>query len=445
VGPQTDPVISGRIKSSDGQDFSGFTIEFTNTTMRPPWRSGRIELSPEGSFLTNLEAEKGAENIFTIEVFDAQGNRQSVSPERITYLVDVGVRPSPIINSIGVAVMGNRFVRLLEKGMPLPARKRKKFCTGVDIRRGQPAPPIVIVAEGDNSRADRNKICVEILLPVDALARDLPAGTGVDVTVEMDESRLIRAKAYIDDLDQDLEAELDWTKYQQEANSAEGLRQEFNAQTKRHEEYKRKSGEMRVEKAEKLLLRIDADRIIPEIQSLLSAASDHDAAVTCRNRILDLARALDRVEDVLEWPGNVARANEDLSYWKKIIEDDYFKASTMEKSEFYRLEGEIRQLLEKDATSDADKLRDLQTALDDLGYSILLRSPAYWDSRFKNLEKRVNEMTNQQQAQAFLDQGYRARQRGDFEALKSAVLQLSSLLPRGATETKGPILIERGA
>jgi len=52
-------------------------------------------------------------------------------------------------NPIGVAVMGNKYIRLLKKGMPLPARKRKKFFTDVDNKKGQPAPPIVIVLEGE--------------------------------------------------------------------------------------------------------------------------------------------------------------------------------------------------------------------------------------------------------------------------------------------------------
>jgi molecular chaperone DnaK len=444
VGPETDPIVSGRIVNADGQTFAGYTIEFTNTTMRPSWRSGRIGLSPEGSFLTNLEAEKGPENLFTIELSDSHGNRRPASPDRLTYLVDVGVREQPVINSIGVALMGNKFFTLLKKGTSLPARnKRKKFITGVDIKRGQPVPPIVIIMEGDSRRADRNKTCVEIKLPPEAITRDLPAGSEVEVTVEMDESRYIRAKALVCEMDQEFEAELDWTSYQQEANNPAGLRREFEAQTKRLKEARQKAREMDVDKAEKLLLKIDADRIISEIENLLGSATDNDAAITCRNRILDLTRSLDRVEDILEWPGQVEQARKEVNYWKGIIDDDYFKASTVEKSEFRKFESDIRRLLENDTPSEADKLKDLLAALDDLGYSILVRSPAYWVNRFKYLEKQVEAMTNPQQAQAFLDQGRRAMKANDFESLQSAVRQLSALLPRNLAETQGPILIER--
>jgi len=75
--------------------------------------------------------------------------------------------------------MGNKYIRLLKKGMPLPARKRKKFFTDVDNKKGQPAPPIAIVLEGDSNRADRNKTVVEILLPPECPANSVARVLGV--------------------------------------------------------------------------------------------------------------------------------------------------------------------------------------------------------------------------------------------------------------------------
>ena len=442
VGPETDPIVSGRIIASNGEDFSAFTIEFTNTTMRPPWRSGRVGLSPEGSFLTNLEAEKGPENEFSIEVFDSHGNRRPIQPQRITYLVDVGVKEQPVINPIGVAVAGNKFITLLAKGMPLPARKRKKFLTVIDIKKGQ-LIPIVTILEGDQKRADRNKLVVEIGLPQNALIRDLPAGSEVDVTIEMDESRQVRAKAVITEIDQEFEAELDWNNYQREASSPAGLRQEFDTQTKRLEQFRQKAKDMQVKKAQNLLLKIDADRILPEIQSLLKSEGDHDAAITCRNRILDLTRSLDQIEDVLDWPAQISQANEDLALWKKIIEADYFEASHSEKSEFRRLEADVRRLIDNEGAAEVDQLKDSMAAVDDLGWSVQLRKPAWWVRRLEYLSTRMGDMNNRQQAQAFVDQGLRAQNTGDFESLKSAVRQLGAMLPPGSDKSQGPVLTER--
>jgi molecular chaperone DnaK len=469
VGPESDPVISGNIASSGGisqenlptvaiipnaggsgaearQDsYAGWTIDFTNITMRPPWSTGRIGLSPDGAFLISLEAEKGVENVFEIKVFDRQGNRRASVPERITYLIAVTVGEQPLINSIGVAEVGNRFKRMLAKGSPLPARsKRQKFMTVVDIKKGEHDTPIVVVSEGDNERADRNQSVLQVSLNAAHLTRDLPAGSEMEVVIEVDESRIVRAKVYIEHLDLEVENTVDWTLYRAATLSPAGLTKEFEVQRKRLEAARQKAKEMTVDKAQKLLLKIDAERIVPEIERELLSAADHQVATGCNGRILDLARQLDAVEDALEWPAQVKQGRTDLDFWKKILEDAYFKATPEEKAEHVRLDREIRAVIQADDGQDIDKLKDLCGALDDVGFAVLRRSPAWWHSRLENLEKRMSDMTDQSQAQAYAAQGHRAMNQNDLDSLKSAVRQLQGLLPRGtAAESKGPIITSR--
>ncbi|MGC8989099.1 MAG: Hsp70 family protein, partial [Verrucomicrobiia bacterium] len=108
IGPDIEPLVSGQVVSASDEDMSKFTIEFVNKDASPPWRSGRIGLSPEGRFMATLWAEKGRQNTFIIELLDSAGRRQTVKPESFPYTVGGGVVSNqPLIHSIGVALADN--------------------------------------------------------------------------------------------------------------------------------------------------------------------------------------------------------------------------------------------------------------------------------------------------------------------------------------------------
>ena len=58
VGSDPEPMVGGQVSSPDDRGLEGFTIEFVNNVIRPPWRSSKIGLSPEGKFTATLFAEK---------------------------------------------------------------------------------------------------------------------------------------------------------------------------------------------------------------------------------------------------------------------------------------------------------------------------------------------------------------------------------------------------
>ncbi|MCL4523604.1 MAG: hypothetical protein M1453_12625 [Acidobacteria bacterium] len=103
---------------------------------RPAWRSGKIGLAPNGTFITNLWAEKGRANTFLIEVCDAQGTRCETVPDRLNYTVGMAITDPPMIHSVGVALATGEMLKFCEKGVPLPSRRREVLRTAVDVRRG---------------------------------------------------------------------------------------------------------------------------------------------------------------------------------------------------------------------------------------------------------------------------------------------------------------------
>ena len=208
IGPDIEPPIGGRVQCDHGRSLAGHTIEFINTTARTPWRSGRLGLANNGSFLTSLWAEKGPANVFCIELCAANGTKHETVPDRFPYTVGVGTGDPILIHSVGVALANNETVVFLAKGTPLPGHERgESLRTVSNLVHGQPGQLLKIpVVEGEHfRRADRNRLVGVLEVSADRITRDLPAGSEIELTIDIDESRMVRVKAYVPLLDEEFE------------------------------------------------------------------------------------------------------------------------------------------------------------------------------------------------------------------------------------------------
>ena len=104
VGADTEPLVGGKVTAAGGQILSGYTVEFVNEGARPPWRSGKVGLSPEGTFMTALWAEKGRPNTYRIELCDSAGSARPCAPATFTYTVGLSITDPPLTLSLGIAL-----------------------------------------------------------------------------------------------------------------------------------------------------------------------------------------------------------------------------------------------------------------------------------------------------------------------------------------------------
>ncbi len=210
----------------------------------------------------------------------------------------------PLTHSIGVALPSGEMHVWLEKGTPLPVRKRIAHHTTVDVRRGQGGTLIRMpVVEGENrARADRNQLVGELVISADQIKQDVPAGSQVEITIEVDASRLVRTKAYIPALDEEYE---DVVRFDKVAANPERLRQDVDLEKARLDEMRIKANQTCDPGAQEALRRIDQERMVRDVEAALAKAhEDRDAADKCQKRLLDLRQAVDEVEDALGIPSS---------------------------------------------------------------------------------------------------------------------------------------------
>jgi molecular chaperone DnaK len=423
AGPDPEPPVSGTVTAPQGNPISGVTIEFVNPTARPPWRSGKLPLSPTGTFMTMVLAEKGKLNSFSIELCDAQGTRQACTPDNFAYTcINVG-NNQIIIHSLGVAKANNQTECLLEKGQAIPAKKRVSLKTALPARMGQPGAIFrVPIVEGERSRADRNRYVGSIELLGHQLKRDLPAGVDVEITMEVTEPGKIQTKAFIPFLDEEVDTLLELKKLQPDP---ETLRQEVEYERKRLAEVRSQAARTSEPKASRVLDQIDREDMEREIDTGLAAARvDPDAADKAQNRLLDLKVAVDEIQELLEWPNLLAETEKQLQQLRQLVQT---RGNPSQKQNFDSLETEVRKAM---AQRDPDLLKSRLADAGTIAAQVLLEDYQTLVAWFMLLQTMKAQMTDPAQADQWFAQGQRAINGNDKTALQTAVIQLHKLLPR---------------
>lgn len=423
IGADPEPVVGGRVHAPTEGSLQGYTIEFVNPTAKPSWRSGKIGLAPNGAFMTTLFAERGKANKFQIELNDPHGVSCPVSPDSLTYTVGVAPGAPPLIHSLGVALANNDVRWFIKKGAALPARQRSDLRTVVALRQGQAGDLVKVpVVEGQYQRADRNKLIGTLEIRADNLRRDIPAGSTVEVTLEVNESRLVKASAYIPLVDQEFEVELSLVGHTPDIAA---LKEDLEREKRRLEAARQKAESTGDESARRLLLqKVDGENMVENIEDSLEAASgDRDAADKAQNRLIDLKVAIDQVEDQLEWPSLVAEAENQLTNSRNVINE---VGDAEAKRRLTQLEGEMRQAIQ---AHDVDRLRQVMEEINNMTVQILVGRPEFWVGFFQHLQERRAYMRDRAQADALFAQGNQAIQNNDLARLQAAVRQLLALLP----------------
>jgi molecular chaperone DnaK len=420
VGLDSAPIVGGTVSGSAAQNFTGFVIELVNS--KTQWRSGKIPLRADGVFMTNLHAEKGERHTFLIELYDPTGRKQKIKPDNLTYTIGAVVEEQPLINSMGVALANNEYDKLFEKGRGLPLKATRDYRTVHSIRQGQTGELIKIpIIEGEHDLADRNRIIGYGIIEAKNIRRDLPAGTEVEVTLRMDESRIITLGVYVPLLDEEFSQKIDAGR---KTADVQFLQADFDSEMTRFRDAKAKAAATGAGSAESLVDEVEGSALLQEVKDSLAAAKgDADAAGKCEKRLLELKLKLDEAANALEWPALVAEAQDWLKYLSRVAEKHGTQQQIKRADELRAQIDEIIRDLK------ADRLRKRSEHVANLYFEIIMAQAGWWVYQFQEMEKQQDKMGDQSRAARLLDQGRDCLSRNNTAGLQNVVRQLWELLP----------------
>ncbi len=247
-------------------------------------------------------------------------------------------------------------------------------------------------------------------------------GSQIEVTIIMDESQAMRVQAFVPALDEDFEVSFD---LKTQHNSLEELRKQAQQQKVRLANAREKAQRMKAMKADAAVSRIDDEQLVDQVDSLMDAASqDQDALSQLDRRLRDLTAAVDDVEDSVEWPALLERAEGCRRDAEKLVKD---LGDASEKNRLRTLENDLKRAID---AGDPDLLRQCADELDGIWFQVADRQTAFHVGRFNRLVERLQSMRDPGQAEQLVAQGRRAINNDDVQALKAANRQLMSMLPR---------------
>lgn len=418
VTASTEPVVAGRLRASGTVDWTRYTVTFADPTARPPFRTGKIAVDAGGTFVADLRLTENATSTFTIELADATGSRQRLTPDtmEITHGLEFG--GAVLTHSLGIGQADRTFKPVLHRGARLPARNRATFRTTTGLRRTDTDAVVRIpIREGERRRADRNRhVAVVRIRPRDARI-DVPLGSDVEITFTVDESRRVSVVADVPLLRQQFEAEIDLADVP--APSVDDLESRLSELRVRRDTL----GDGGADAAAPALA--SAEEMVSRARGELDAArSDVGSAVACEQTMLDAHAALDDLEATAELPAKLDSLRVGLEACRELTARHGDAADRHELADLERAAGAVVQ-----DSATADKL--IHRAVE-LQVHLLRRSGGLEAAIFHAFRNDRALLRPQDRVDALLREGERAMAAGDRTALSAVNERLRRMWPQDA-------------
>ncbi len=378
----------------------------------------------KGKFFYSVNVEPNKQNIYWVYVFDHKGNPIKISSDSFIITHGLSVSGAPIPHSISIVVASRDFQanqivntcdKIFEKGSMLPLKKTLDvYKTSRKLKKGEDASLDIDVVEGESEIPDRNTYLCKLGVKGKDLPHDLPAGTPVELTVEMNESRELMVSAYIPLIDMTLNARYTM---KDEAVDVDEMSEDLEIQRRRAESTLE---ECSTEERKKI-----SDNLESVSEGIKNAKTDEDEKRKANKQLKDLKIILDKVEEDKAMPQLVKEYNQRIKDLIEIIEE---YADPKEKNDLNKQLENI-QADSKKAIKDEDKtlMIRINEQLEELRIRAINSNPSTWVHHFKQIVDNGN-FINEKEAQYYTSKGVRAIETGDVDELKRCVRQLSLLL-----------------
>lgn len=374
------------------------------------WTSGRMPVRNHSvEFSVTLRPK--SINEFSVRCQDASGLTVTVSPDRFSITHGLGMVIPVLSRALGVVVLDTAVPEtevVLPKGTALPASRRKDFRTRSAVRAGSDDRLNIHVVEGEHRRGDRNRLVGTIVLRGTSLRRDLPANADVEVTLQIDASRVFRADMFIPMLDQTV---------------TEVIEQKFSPLPV-VEDLLRRLGEVRSRARNLGVTDAEVISLVTETARDVEAAAggDGDSGERAQRRLQDVEATLDKVEEADDLP----RARAEFESACKACEHILELAQPAEQRQFHALRDEGADATRR---GDGGQLREKTDDVQSLAFRIVSRDPGFWSHLLDSMEAQAVASRDPSRLMQLVAAGRSALRTGDFNVVRQVAINIRSLMP----------------
>ena len=424
VTPDAEPFVVGRFLPEKGEEMPAKARLVRDDG---GFASEDLVVSSEGSFVVQVKLEKHRQNHFRLTAFSHAGREVELRTPELSIVQGVSIADPPLSRSVGVARANDTVEVYFDKGTPLPARKMTVLRTIRRVPAGGAEDALAIpVVQGELSKAHLNRLIGSLEIRGERLKHDLPAGSRIEVTLHLDRSGQLHARADLPEMGESFE---DVVHVLVPSASPEVLARELESAERRVAEVRRRG----FAEGDPALVRTmsGAAGLLAEARAGLAAAQggDADAAARVHRLLLDLNGSLEATESQLDWPFFEAETDQ-------AIEDHLsWIAALGSPAEQGICERALTSLEEARRVRDATAMDRQRKVLRTLASAAVSRDPraVFWEFDWY-LERQAPDATDPARAQTLLDQGRKAYDRGDATELRRINQLLDDLFPGTAEQ-----------
>ncbi|MFI6265268.1 Hsp70 family protein [Micromonospora sp. NPDC051006] len=419
----TTPTVAGRLHAPSPVDWTGYGIVLSNPDGQPPFRTGRIAVNAAGAFVAEVDIDAHRASRFTVELTDPSGVPHKVVPDSLSITHrDVEFGGARLTHSLGIQLADRAFAPLLRKGATLPARAREVFRTAGTLRRSDTDAVIRIpVVQGERSRADRNRqVGMLEIRPVD-LRIDLPAGTEVEVTFEVDASSLVTVVADVPLIQTQFDAEINLDDVR--APKPDDLVRTLGEVEGRVETLRQSHAAQTPDVRERLEQLSAEGTLTTAREQVRAAAVDIGAAATAEDRLREVQAQLDDIEDAADRPAMIRELRELLAELAELVARSGQPADRQEHAEL------DRRATEAIESGNSTRIKSETERVTAFLIELQRRQPGWSVQVFYWLCEQQSRMRPAGEATRLIQEGREALATNDERALDSVNSRLVRLLP----------------
>ena len=419
------PHVVGRLVDA-GPAAEGVVIKLVRGDGQ--WTSEAATVDGEGAFVVTVDLVARKPNVFRVEATTAAGAKIKVSPSTFTIVQGMTISDPPLSRTVGVALANNTVRVYFERGAPLPARRTFIQHTVESVAKGSTGSLLKIpIVQGELEQAHLCRLVGTLEIGGALVKASLPAGSPIELTLELDRGGHLSARALVPSLGQVFE---EVAHLLVPDATPESLTATLTAMRGRVKELR--SDALRRDATRVLGKLAFADATLSEIETDVAAArgGDADAGQKARRSLLEVDGMLEECEADKRWPEIDEEAKNAVAYASLLVA---------------RYGTPAEQQLLNEATLAVEKARagrqpvELQRQLRvvrNLRAAAFHRDPKAWERLFEAAASEADRATDIVKAQALVREGRKAAERGDTQALRPIVEKLWELLPATAQDRR---------
>jgi molecular chaperone DnaK len=409
------PDVMGRIL--DAKQFTPAQVQLIRDDGQ--WQSNAIDLDENAVFFCGVQLVVTKNNTFTIKVMDKNGQPIPVTPNTLSIVHGMTISDPPLSRSIGVALANGNRRSFIDRGTPLPAKRTFMQYSVETLAPGTGQQLNIPIVQGERDMARFCRKVGNLVISADQLSQQLPAGSPIEITIEVDRGGNLNASALIVDqkklitgVAEILTPSADPLVLQAGFNQVQGrlMHQQRDAFGRRDT-----AGIALLDQLAKKLQGIGKDLVI--------AGKDQDAALRAQRNLMEVEAELETFE-----------SRDQLDELIQECQQTYFSVSyrvesygnDIEKKMLKDCEARFTQAIELKRTQEIERLIE---QMHKLGNSAFRRDPDFWADCFRYACSRVHEATAIVEANQWVAKGRQCLDQQDQSGLEHAVRRLWDLIP----------------